>query len=78
MKKSLYFIILLIVLLTVKLWVGIYQDDEFGDHNVFIKSRPIWHTYFYSPRGMSDLSLSEMSLDSQKEQLLYDEFVLNQ
>lgn len=68
--------IILGVLIFSKFWVGIYADDEFPESYFFIKHRPIWKTYFYSPRGMSDLKLSEMSEERQKEQLLYDEFVL--
>ena len=64
------------ILIVLKLVVGIYEDDEFPEKHLFIKHRPIWQTYFYSPRGLSDLKHSEMSVDRQKEQLLYDEFVL--
>lgn len=65
------------ILVVLKFWVGIYEDGEWDDKYLFIKHRPIWKTYFYSPRGMSDLRLSEMNGDKQKEQLLYDEFILN-
>ncbi|UUV22565.1 hypothetical protein [Paenimyroides aestuarii] len=64
------------ILIVSKFWVGIYTHDEFGGKNVFIKHRPIWKTFFYSPRGMSDLKLSEMSTEKQTEQILFDEFVL--
>lgn len=64
------------ILIVGKFWIGIYTHDEFGGNNIFIKHRPIWKTFFYSPRGMSDLKLSEMSIDKQNEQKLFDEFVL--
>ncbi len=64
------------ILIVSKFWVGIYTHDEFGGKNLFIKHRPIWKTFFYSPRGMSDLKLSEMSAEKQNEQKLFDEFVL--
>ena len=71
-------IILLIIgiLIVSKFWIGIFTYDEFGHKVVFIKHRPIWKTFFYSPRGMSDLKLSEMSKEKQKEQKLFDEFIL--
>ena len=71
-------IILLIIgiLIVSKFWIGIFTHDEFGHKVVFIKHRPIWKTFFYSPRGMSDLKLSEMSKEKQNEQKLFDEFIL--
>ena len=68
--------IIIIILIAAKFWIGVYKHDEFGGNNLFIKHRPIWKTFFYSPRGMSDLKLSEMSIDKQNEQLMFDEFVL--
>ena len=65
------------ILVFLKFWVGVYEDDEFYERNLFIKHRPIWKTYFYSPRGMSDLKLSEMTEEKRKEQLLFDEFILD-
>lgn len=59
-----------------KFWIGIYEHDEFTGYNIFFKHRPIWKTFFYSPRGMSDLKLFQMSSEKQKEQLLFDEFIL--
>ncbi|MUU78796.1 hypothetical protein [Winogradskyella endarachnes] len=65
------------ILILFKFWVGIYSDDEFGELYIFIKHKPIYKTYFYSPRGMSDLQLIEMPKDKQREQLLFDEFILD-
>ena len=64
------------ILIISKFWVGIYEHDEFAVKHAFIKHRPIWKTFFYSPRGMSDLKLSEMSPEKKKEQILFDEFIL--
>ncbi|TPN81371.1 hypothetical protein [Aquimarina algicola] len=75
MRKKII-ILAVIILIISKFWIGIYKDGEWGEKYIFIKHRPIWKTYFYSPRGMSDLKLSEMSEDKQKEQRLFDEFVL--
>ncbi|WP_353778686.1 hypothetical protein [Winogradskyella sp. 3972H.M.0a.05] len=77
MKRKIRILILVtIILILLKFWVGIYIHDEFGGKHLFIKHRPIWKTFFYSPRGMSDLKLSEMSLEEQNEQILFDEFIL--
>ena len=77
MKRKTGIIILIIgILIVSKFWIGIFTHDEFGGINTFIKHRPIWKTFFYSPRGMSDLKLSEMSIERQKEQILFDEFIL--
>lgn len=77
MKKKTRIILIIGILIVSKFWIGIFTNDEFGGKDVFIKHRPIWKTFFYSPRGMSDLKLSEMSTDEQNEQRLFDEFVLD-
>lgn len=64
------------ILVILKFWVGLYADDEFNETHIFIKHRPIWKSYFYSPRGMSDLELYQMSKERQLEQILFDEFIL--
>ncbi|WP_298903594.1 hypothetical protein [uncultured Psychroserpens sp.] len=64
------------ILISAKFWIGVYTHDEFGRKNIFIKHKPIWKTFFYSPRGMSDLELSEMSTEHKEEQKMFDEFVL--
>lgn len=77
MKRKIGITILIIgILIVSKFWVGIYTHDEFEEKVMFIKHRPIWKTFFYSPRGMSDLKLSKMSPEKQTEQILFDEFVL--
>ena len=77
LKRKTGIIILIIGILTVsKFWIGVYSHDEFGGKNFFIKHRPIWKTFFNSPRGMSDLKLSEMTNEKQNEQILFDEFIL--
>lgn len=77
MKKKLNLVVLIIALLVLsKFWIGVYEHDEFHNERIFVKHRAIWKTYFYSPRGMSDLKLSEMTVEDQAEQKLFDEFVL--
>ncbi|KIX22204.1 hypothetical protein SY27_05980 [Flavobacterium sp. 316] len=77
LKKSLILGIIGILILS-KFWIGLYSHDEFGGKHLFIKHRPIWKTYFYSPQGMSDMKISEMSVDKRTEQILFNEFVYNQ
>lgn len=76
-KKQVIISLIVGSLFLLKLCVGIYCDDEFPEKHLFMKHRPIWQTYFYSPRGMSDWKISEMPIEKQKEQLLFDEFILN-
>nr|WP_321230468.1 hypothetical protein [uncultured Psychroserpens sp.] len=77
MRKRFSTIILIItVTLLGKFWIGIYEHDEFKQEDIFFKHRAIWKTYFYSPRGMSDLKLSQMTPDKQIEQKLFDEFII--
>lgn len=76
MKNKIKIFAIFAILIIAKLWVGINTHDEFGGKNLFIKHRPIWRTFFYSPRGMSDMKVFEMSEEQQKDQSLYDEFIL--
>ena len=79
MKRKIGIIILITgTLILFKFWFGIYSHDEFGGKIIFFKHRPIWKTFFYSPRGMSDLKLYEMSTEKQNEQILFNEFISNQ
>lgn len=75
-KKILITALLLSLLIASKFWIGIYEHDEFSTKHIFIKHRPLWQTHFYSPRGMSDLKMSDMPIEKQKEQFLFNEFVL--
>jgi hypothetical protein len=44
----------------------------------FIKHRPVWKWEFYSPIGMSDMKIDELSKEKQIEQEYFNEFVLDQ
>jgi hypothetical protein len=76
-KKIEILLILISILTLMKFWIDIYSHDEFAKNQVFIKHRPIWETHFYSPRGMSDLKLLEISEKGQREQILFNEFIVN-
>jgi len=67
--------ILVTLLLVMRLFCGIYQHDEYPESHFFIKHRPVWKWYFYSPIGMSDLKYSDLTKEQQKEQDYFDEFI---
>ena len=73
--SKIFLIVGLLLCLTVRLFCGVFEHDEFGDDVYFIKYRPTWKWRFYSPRGMSDLELNQMTIEQKNEQLLFDEFV---
>lgn len=64
------------VLLISKYWIGIYAHPEFGDKTIFVKHRAIWKTFFYSPIGESNIKLTDLSIEKQEEQLLFNEFII--
>ncbi|TDO20937.1 hypothetical protein [Pedobacter duraquae] len=77
-KKAIIFSsIFLLFLLVGRLYTGIYKDDEFDDSYFFIKNAPAWKWHFYSPRGMSDLKLIDMTVAQQNEQIMYDRYIPN-
>jgi len=75
-KKKHILFMTVISFLILKFWIGIYEHDEFFHKSIFMKHRPIWKTFFYSPRGMSDLKFSDMTKEQQREQKYFDEFIL--
>lgn len=76
-KYKVIFVVILLLSLTIRLFCGVFEHDEFGDDVYFIKHSPTWKWRFYSPQGESDLELDQMTVEQQKEQLLFDEFVNN-
>ena len=58
-----------------RFWLGVYIHDEFFEKHLFIKHRPTWKWKFYSPIGMSDKTMDDLSPEQQVEQRLFDEFV---
>ncbi|WAC42571.1 hypothetical protein [Pedobacter sp. SL55] len=63
-----------IFLIATWLFTGIYADDEFGEHSMFLKYRPTFQYYFKSPLGMQDMPAS-FPLKLAVEQATYDEFI---
>lgn len=54
-----------------------YEHDEFNENYYFVKHKPCWKWRFYSPRGMSDLTLEDMTKEEQYEQKMFDEYIGN-
>ena len=60
------------------LFTGLFRDDEFYEPTIFGKHRPTTKLFFYSPSGQSDLTIKDLSLDKQKEEIAFQEFVIKQ
>ena len=73
-----FLIIAFILAIIIRLFFGVYIHDEFGDPYIFIKHRPTWKWKFYSPLGMSDLDINDLSETKKLEQLLFNEFIRDQ
>lgn len=74
-KHKLTLVIGLLLCITIRLFCGVFEHDEFGDDVYFIKHKPTWKWRFRSPQGMSDLKIDQMTPAQQEEQILFDEFV---
>jgi hypothetical protein len=75
MKRYLYLAIGFLLLIITVLNTGLYRDDEFHDLSIFLKHRPTFKAYFYSPIGMSDRTLEDLSPGQQGEMIAFNEFV---
>ena len=73
MKKKLAILVVLVILC--RFFIGVFSHDEFGGTHIFIKHKPTWKWKFYSPLGMSDMKLEDLSKEKQREQMLFNEFV---
>jgi len=79
MKKKISVLSLIFgIVLTIRLFCGVYEHDEFAETNFFIKHRPTWKWRFYSPIGMSDMKIEELSKERQIEQQYFNEFITDQ
>jgi hypothetical protein len=74
-KKIVISIISIAVILLIRLFCGVYIHDEFGEKHFFLKHRPVWKWEFYSPIGMTDLKMEQLSKEKQIEQNYFSEFV---
>lgn len=67
-----------VLVIIARLFLGVYSHDEFGGTHLFIKHRSVWKWSFYSPTGMSDLQLEDLSPEKQYEERMFQEFVWEQ
>ncbi|MHA3047734.1 hypothetical protein JSO59_010320 [Riemerella anatipestifer] len=75
MKLKISVLLVLILVIIVRLFCGIYVHDEFAETNFFIKHRPTWKWKFYSPQGMSDTKFEELTTEQQIDQKYWNEFI---
>ena len=62
------------------LFVGVYEEREWGELHIFLKHRPCMKVFFYSPLGEADRSRvpgreGYLTPDQEREEMLYVEFV---
>ncbi|MGJ1320905.1 hypothetical protein ACR776_20235 [Sphingobacterium spiritivorum] len=74
-KINPYLFISVVLLLIIWLMMGVSQDDEFNEYNVFVKYRPTTQLYFKSPLGMDDMP-PDFPEKHRSKQAMYDDFVL--
>ncbi len=77
-KKVLVLIAAFAIVLIIRLFFGVYEHDEFAESHLFVKHRPTWKWKFYSPQGMSDTKIEELSEEKQTEQKYFNEFIRDQ
>lgn len=79
MKKKISIgIFIFAIVLSIRLFFGVYDQEEYVDSYFFIKHRPTWKWRFYSPIGRSELKFEELSEERQIEQKYYNEFIIDQ
>jgi magnesium-transporting ATPase (P-type) len=78
MKPNLNLLIGLLSFLMTWSFVGVYRDAEFNEPRLFIKYKPSFKVEFYSPTGMSDLTIEDLPEPEKSEEIAYEEFVSNQ
>jgi len=76
MKRKIFIgVFIFASVLSIRLFCGVYDHDEFPESYFFIKHRPTWKWEFYSPQGMSDIKFEELSKEKQIEQKYFNEFI---
>jgi len=76
MKRKIIAIVLIIVIgIVTRFWLGIYEHNEFYSSHIFIKHRPIWKWKFYSPIGMGELD-KLTTPEKRNEYRLFNEFII--
>lgn len=67
----------LVILLIVPIWLflGIFQDREFAILYLFPKHRPSMKFFFHAPIGESDTRIEDLPSAQQNEEMAFNEFV---
>jgi len=76
-KSAVFGFIFLAVIMGVWLFTGVFLHREYQTYNLFLKFKPSFKFYFYSPVGESDRVLKSMSSGEQRNEKDYAEFVEN-
>ena len=74
-KRSVIILSFLTMTLIVRLFCGVYIHEEYADDVFFIKQKPTFKWRFYSPIGMTDLKMQDLTPKQQKEQKAFDIYV---
>ena len=73
-KNIIYLALGAISLLTTILFVGQFYDPEDGDRTFFIKHKPTFKQYFYSPTAYHRFHPSKLTLTEEIEESAFQEF----
>ena len=77
-KRILGVIFTFAAVLSIRFFCGVYVHDKFAERHFFIKHRPTWKWTFYSPIGISNKKIEELSEENQIEQKYFNEFIIGQ
>jgi hypothetical protein len=77
-RPNIYILLGTVFIILTWLLVGLFRDDEFYEPSMFTKYRPTFKVNFYSPIGMQDLELKDLSPDKQIEEKSFQEFIMKQ
>ncbi len=75
-RLNIYIIIGAFFVILTWLFVGLFRDDEFYEPDLFTKYRPTLKVNFYSPIGMQDLKVDDLSSEKKDEEIAFQEFVM--
>ena len=76
-KNKTYLLLGTICLLTTILFVGQFYDPEDGDRSFFIKYRPTFKQYFYSPIAFHRFLPKKLTLVEEIEENAFQDFIVN-
>ena len=74
-RPNIYIVLGTVFVILTWLFVGLFEDAEFYESNLFTKYRPTFKVNFYSPNGEQDIEIADMPADRKVEELAFQEFV---